>query len=1232
MSDILLNKLINDEVEPSLLTKWLLEPNSDENKEFQSISDCKVSQIDFITYFLNFLHEELPCNDSTEIPKAYNTPKKLNENDATNVQQSSNTPKANADNYASVQKNSIIDTSVSKFSTPKASGINKHESYFSPVSPLYQNPNLSFQNKSFKNSTEKPSLCLGDFLVTSTKTSAKKKRQSLDSNSSKKESIRRINPTNISIKPANSSFEKSENSFNFQDKAAEVPVTTVSDIRGILVKERTKILSRKDSLETTNHQILLKRQNSLPKTNITPLLNLVTFQKNLDNVASIYKVILAHKLVLNITSELYFLISLILSNQSDSCRYKHKFIDNNEVNDSTESNLGVEVLDHNSLLNLEDRTKNNSQASLYNSEIFGSIHNVVYFAVKCLESQFEIIQVYDKTTLRLLADNERIKEFSPKFSKELLLTCDKKTDKLCLDIITPTVQAGNVCFNIDTDNADNFPDRLGFQAFKKQRDMFYEILRIWETNHLSKDWSFSLGLGGKIRSLFSFHNDPMNYTHLARLFKNQLLRSCAKGAKEKGLSETNLPFVPSLDIDADKLKRLTNRLVTKQSSNGINSLPVFSGYQEFFKDFIIVSSNPLFNRHICDSFTSEIIELNDIKFSTAELEDKGNEVDQNSRNLYIDCIQNLRILAKFLGFLESLPYKSELTNLPKNVIEIQIKIRKQHVPQLDVKHLLQQSISANSVIFIIPWLINYLAMLDYVSLRLPYFLSLHNILFDLYRNYEKMNTSFGNAIAVRFCLGWLFELPHFPDAEYFNFYLQNRQEKYVYTEKTQPAKLKMANLDSADIINQNVLYLCCPYLEEIKKILATNAPGSKVAVKYITPVTAVESNIEVARKKIEQQVEDAFFNSHPSSVRKTVEFVSERIASAAVKHICHDVVPNFKTSILTELKEIFLKNDTGDRFLDDNQRKTTLKNQGLAVTEIQLSGFLKTLQEETEKISCKKIPSAIDSLLPVDTLEITKNICIRITNKMYTERVKQWIDSHVTLDLLTKDFENEVQKRILNGRRTDKEKIPFVLPPGGKNCNHNEDALSGFHALNALTDVCCRVNERNAITIDYIVNILQETHKCLTERNDINDTIAASLTSTVFEFSLLLIVRSPSLLSSGINIFLPHCLNIWTMDPKPLMLFKTLFCPRNLLMLQSSSSKSQSLDLYARVISALLEKKLINVQDLESQCTGFYSRDWDKVTLEDFSYLLKQLVSYYDNIDCSLVTLLDFLSDFCSDL
>lgn len=90
----------------------------------------------------------------------------------------------------------------------------------------------------------------------------------------------------------------------------------------------------------------------------------------------------------------------------------------------------------------------------------------------------------------------------------------------------------NVSFQIDTDNRENFSSAIAFHTFKKQRDAFYDILRIWEENHLMPGWVFQIALGGKIRSMLTMHNDCTNYYHIARLFKSQLLISCIQNGHQ----------------------------------------------------------------------------------------------------------------------------------------------------------------------------------------------------------------------------------------------------------------------------------------------------------------------------------------------------------------------------------------------------------------------------------------------------------------------------------------------------------------------------------------------------------------------------------------------------------------------------------------------------------------------------------------------------------------------------
>lgn len=53
---------------------------------------------------------------------------------------------------------------------------------------------------------------------------------------------------------------------------------------------------------------------------------------------------------------------------------------------------------------------------------------------------------------------------------------------------------GNVSFQCETDNLENFTSHLNFTQFRKQRDGLYEILRKWEQCHNDPDWHFQVSL------------------------------------------------------------------------------------------------------------------------------------------------------------------------------------------------------------------------------------------------------------------------------------------------------------------------------------------------------------------------------------------------------------------------------------------------------------------------------------------------------------------------------------------------------------------------------------------------------------------------------------------------------------------------------------------------------------------------------------------------------------------
>ncbi|KAJ8916530.1 hypothetical protein NQ315_000172 [Exocentrus adspersus] len=1133
MAEILLDKAVNKEIQLDSFIAWI------------SGSDQQCSRLDFLTYFLNFVHEEIPSlhkhNESLQKPSNDEAPYTLNKS-------------------YSLDENTSPNRSPSVWrgcSTPKLPRIQPEldGTPVSPVSPLYSNKICTTPKSVDKASP----LRLGDFIV-ARKSSAKKKTTS----------NKRIKPTSLS--QVNSSFE---NSFNDFQQAKEL---SVEEARSFLVEERFKILNK----VPVSNKIVTVRAN---RTEVEPSLDSVTSKGALDRFLEIYTSILRNNLVLSVTSEIYFLTSLLLTKCfcDDAC---------------DEALAGVDFL-----------TDESTGTSVFHrpvtcTELFRSIHNIVYFAVKCLESLVDVLKLYDKSMLSLLSRNKRLRSFNNRFAEKLLKISEKKR---ALEYPSDGNLQTNVCFDLDTDNRDNFPNDAAFHAFRKQRDLFYEVLAVWENQHLLPGWSFSSGLGGKIRSLVNLQTDPAAYVHFCRLFKAQLLGTCGKIQKDEALEDIPLPStLPNVDID--KLNRLKSRLITKQTSNGTSSTPSFNGYEEFYRDFIAAAASYAFNRHLCDALIADILELNDTKFICTDLEEIDGSVDASTRKAYLACLKSLRVLAKFLGYVEALPYKST-SSLSNKVVAFQINSRKQTCPIFDVKNLLDTSIRQHHVILTLPWLTEYLSMLDYVTLRLPYYLSLYETLFDLYRNVEKTlpNASYYNLSLVKFTLGRLFELPNFPDSEYFSFCTRITNDSLGVPPK---GKCKERKLDDIGIVDDSILYICCPYLEEIKKLLSSNAARSSVTVKHITPVTTIQNSDEVVKKRLEQQLEEAFFNGQPLSLRRTVEFVSERVASACVKHICGCLVPDFKKSALETLRGSLISwsnEENANSPTREKALKVSLRSKMNQTALSSLQALREACGKEVLSLTKARVGPSISNLLSVDVLPQTRDVCVSITTRMCVERVQQWVNSHITVAVFTKDFNVEAQKV---ERRSVKEKPVFQLPPGGGFKSHDEGATSAFHLLEKVKCLSMSIlGNPSEVNEGLVSDLLDEAYFTLTHRCDVNECIAMYTCTLLVDVSLLLMTHKTGLMQKEL---LKQFLRIWRCySGKTGDLFKSLFCPRNVMLLAQSCNDIVVWESYAVFVAFLLEENVLTCDELEAQCAGFYRKDWDQVTLGCFTAFQRKFLDCY---------------------
>ncbi|KAJ8707598.1 hypothetical protein PYW07_011275 [Mythimna separata] len=510
-----------------------------------------------------------------------------------------------------------------------------------------------------------------------------------------------------------------------------------------------------------------------------------------------------------------------------------------------------------------------------------TIHNSTYFAVKSLWHQRVILEVIlDKSSLKTLGENKKVRSFYPDLAKFLLncygLRCENEST-LERTRQTEPRSHGVVCFNSETDNIDNFPSMMSFQSFKKQRDMFYEIWR----------WYQDAGAGGaprsslraRVKALISSGASPSNHAHLANLFTSHMVQHCLPSTKQES-----------------KLSKLQRRLTCPNAPES-HRLPQFTPQEMFYKEFIINAENESFRVHLRDAIASEIVTLDGTHIAPDE---RGNSNPELTKE-YLALSKKLALLAKFLGLIASLPYTQVATDssnknaitkaVPKEVsyaapkekvLENDLVLRNYSQPPIDLKGILTNAQENGRLSFTIPWIVHYLSMLDYTSLRIKYYQNLLKILFDIYTNrlkIEKSTMKKNTTIYLKSILGWLFDLPHFP------------QELFHENRLCVSAGTDM-NIDSCDLIDESVIIELCPHLRDLNVLLSTCRVSQEQkdigSYRHITPVSLTlnpEDRIKNKEKELQTRLEEELLKSQPSSTRRVLELVIERVTSACVREL-----------------------------------------------------------------------------------------------------------------------------------------------------------------------------------------------------------------------------------------------------------------------------------------------------------------------------------------------------------
>lgn len=467
--------------------------------------------------------------------------------------------------------------------------------------------------------------------------------------------------------------------------------------------------------------------------------------------------------------------------------------------------------------------------------------------------------------------------------------------------------------------------------------------------------------------------------------------------------------------------------------------------------------------------------------------------EQNEKQHFASVLMTTRLLAKFLGFLTFLPYRTG-DRPTREMQETSIFLRNKTMPVLNIYELLRRSIKNRRTILTVPWVVEFLSMMDHVAPFLDCYHKVFTLILHLHRCFvltSEKKENYLNKLLILAVLGWLFQIPVVPEEIFFN---EEKIDEFGTNVSDQ-------GLDSVPLVDQQLLYLCCPYLSELRKLLASYVVGNGIKnggyMRKITPTSAepVVPDSSQSQQKLQAELEEAFFHNQPPSLRKTVEFVAERVGSNCVKHI--------KATLVSEL----VRRGTAKLHSEMKDEESNLPKLLEAVTH-QLCEEGRQAVAKGKEFCSRKGPEAIQVLLPGETSASVLRTAEDIATRLATEKACTWLSTNITVLIkkeMTLSFERLKKSRTMqSANATELSGTTGGCPP---DCKHNAPSPSKVASeFKELLSVTLGPRNRDE-TVDHqeLDSLLRRLSQTLTCRQYICPVIEQALAKYTVELASLLV-------------------------------------------------------------------------------------------------------------------------------
>lgn len=874
-------------------------------------------------------------------------------------------------------------------------------------------------------------------------------------------------------------------------------------------------------------------------------------------------------------------------------------------------------------------------------EFSANYHDCVLFAALCIQKliQMSTLDHIGFAFFKNLASNENIQNVLPELHKELVQRTTDNTEAPDSTILMPPPDF--VAFQPETDSKENFPHDQSFHAFRKQRDAFFKLYYEWkllyekngfrsDTLHTNAEFKFAT----KIHHIFSLGKEFGNLYHLSRLFIAHLSQCCIGWSELTGKSATEKPVAvvapdSSIFPDTNKLKKLNQRF-NFQDQKAMATQSTFVGEEQFFLQFILTCNHYCFLTVLRTLMIEKIGELNDpaLLIETLELDQNDSEASA----LFSNCSLHSQLIGKFFGVLLFVPFYSKAIRFPNFVKKLEsLKYSQPNDSSLSgqLNTYIANSIKFGHMILTIPWILQLISQMDNDSHMFCNYESTLDSLVTIYHQLGRPDLDYPihsiNRFYLNLALGTFFERCRS--------LLSGRLLRPDLIEcNILRGKYSRDGLDERCRVHVRFLNESFPRLVALKDSLRV---GQQLAsdCRKITPlslsnqmnstvmdVSGKSANLNAScafdnrEQRFQLAFEENFFRLHSQSLRKTVDFIAERLHSKCIKQMKHD-------------------------FIKPMKRDTIADHTDLSLSSVILNEIKGKCFKHIDSFISNHVPHLFALLISqvdydMTVRDVAQKICTRITR----EKCYKWIQTNLNDNWMLNELLLESKRRsvAINRERetnqetqlnTSKKSSPLICPSSQLKPIPNIGP-----SFNQVRDLICDLyfDTNKPVTSEEVIEIIDQLRSVRLD-DVLQIKTLGCIDTTILDLLVCLIVNRPAVLDDS----LLHTFTLYWSQQK--LIVQKLISPRNLYILSICRDPYSSWNKFESIVTRLIRCFAYPPSSIESDLLWSLSnkQEWnDKVLLKLGSVLksiaesCKSFAEYKDSAE--IVELIDWFSWFCA--